>query len=100
CRLKARQHIAYRFAIVGDGIADASVGYFLDCGGDGSDLARAEFLDLLHLRREETDALDLISGIGPHHPDALTLLERAIDDPHQHHHAEIDVVPGVDQQRL
>ncbi len=34
------------------------------------------------------------------HADALALLEHAIDDAHQHHHAEIDVVPAVDQERL
>src|SRR5665811_1306377 len=32
--------------------------------------------------------------------DALALLEHAVDHAHQHHHAQIDVVPAVDQQRL
>ena len=34
------------------------------------------------------------------HADALALLEHAVDHAHQHDHAEIDVVPTVDQQRL
>src|SRR6202021_74090 len=88
------------FAIVGDGVADAGIGDFLDRGGDKADLAGPEFLDLLHHRREEADALDVVGGVGTHHPDALALFHHAIDDPDQHHHAEIDVVPTVDQQRF
>ena len=99
-RLEAGQHVGHRLAVVGDGVADAGVGDFLDRGGDEADLAGAEFVDLLHLRREEADALDVIGGVGAHHPDALALFHHAVDDPHQHHDAEIDVVPAVDQQRL
>ena len=99
-RLEARQHLGDRLPVVGDGVADAGVGDFLDRGGDEADLAGAEFVDLRHLRREEADALDVIGGVGAHHPDALALLHHAVDDAHQHHDAEIDVVPAVDQQRL
>src|SRR5262249_47939779 len=35
-----------------------------------------------------------------HHADALVFLQRAVDDTHQHHDAEIEVVPAIDQQRL
>ncbi len=35
-----------------------------------------------------------------HEADALALLQDAVDDAHQHHDAEIDIVPGIDQQRL
>src|SRR6266404_6124509 len=55
---------------------------------------------LLHLGGEETDTLDVIGGVGAHHPDTLALFHRAIDNAHQHHDAEIDVVPAVDQKRL
>ena len=99
-RLEARQHLGDRLAVVGDGVADARVGDFLDRGGDEADLAGAEFVDLRHLRREEADALDVIGGVGAHHADALALLHHAVDDAHQHDDAEIDVVPAVDQQRL
>jgi hypothetical protein len=75
-------------------------GHFLDRGGDEADFAGAEFLDLLHLRGEETNALDVVGSIGAHHSDALAFLHHAVDDPHQHHDAEIDVVPAIDQQRL
>ena len=99
-RLEARQHVGHRLAVVGDGVADAGIGHFLDRGGDEADLAGAEFVDLRHLRREEADALDVIGGVGAHHADALALFHHAVDDPDQHHDAEIDVVPAVDQQRL
>ena len=52
------------------------------------------------LRREDADAVDVVGGAGPHHADALALLEHAVDDAHQHDDAEIGVVPGVDEERL
>ena len=70
-RLEARQHLGDRLAVVGDGVADAGIGDFLDRRGDEADLAGAEFVDLRHLRREEADALDVIGRIGAHHADAL-----------------------------
>ena len=54
----------------------------------------------VHLRREETDALDVVGGAGAHHADAAALLHRAVDDADQNDDAEIDVVPAIDQQRL
>ena len=99
-RLEARQHLRHRLAVVGDGVADAGVGDFLDRGGDEADLAGAEFVGRRQLRREEADALDVVGGVGAHHADALALFHHAIDDANQHHDAEIDVVPAVHQQRL
>ena len=52
------------------------------------------------LGREHADAVDIVSRIGAHHADALVLAQHAVDDAHEHHDAEIDVVPAVDQQRL
>jgi len=99
-RLEARQHLGHRLPVVGDGVADARVGDLLDRRGDEADLAGAELVDLLHLRREEADALDVVGRIGAHHADAVALLHHAVDDADQDDHAEIDVVPAVDQQRL
>ena len=45
-------------------------------------------------------ALDVVSRIGAHHPDAVTLLHHAIDHPNEHDDAEIDVVPAIDQECL
>ena len=99
-RLEARQHFGHRLPVVGDGIADAGVGHFLDRRGDETDLAGAELVDLGHLRREEADTLDVIGRARAHHADAAALLHDAVDDADQHDDAEIDVVPAVDQQRL
>ena len=52
------------------------------------------------LGREHADAVDVVGRVGAHHADALALLQRAVDDAHQHDDAEIEVVPAVDQQRL
>ncbi len=98
--LEARQHLGDRLAVVGDGVADAGVGDFLDRGGDEADLTGAEFVDLRHLRREVSDALDIVGGAGAHHADARVLLHHAVDDANEHDDAEIDVVPAIDQQRL
>ena len=89
-----------RLAVVGDGIADAGVGHFLDRGGEKADLARPELRRLGELGREHADAVDLVGRVGAHHADALALLQGAVDDAHQHDDAEIGVVPAVDQQRL
>ena len=96
-RLESRQHVSHRLAIVGDGVAHSRVRHFLDRGGNEADLAGAELVDLLHLRGEEADTLDVIGSVGAHHPDALALFHHAIDNAHQHHDAEIDVIPAVDQ---
>ena len=73
-RAEAGQRLAHRLAVVGDGVADAGVGHFLDRGGEEADLAGAELLDVHHLRREHADAVDLVGGAGAHHADALALL--------------------------
>ena len=86
--------------LVGDGVADAGVGHFLDRGGEKADLAGAELVELDALGREHADAVDLVGGVGAHHADALALLQHAVDDAKQHDDAEIGVVPAVDQQRL
>ena len=99
-RAEAGQHFGDGFAVVGDGVADAGVGDLLDRRGDGADLARAELVDRRQLRREHAGAVDVIGRVGPHHADALALLQGAVDDAHQHDDAEIGVVPAVDQQRL
>ena len=99
-RLEARQHLGDRLAVVGDGVADARVGDFLDRRGDEADLAGAEFVHLRHLRREVADPLDVVRGAGAHHADARVLLQHAVDDANENHHAEIDIVPAIDQERF
>ena len=99
-RPEAGQRLVDRVALVGDGIADAGVGHFLDRGGQHADLAGTELVDELQLRREHAGAIDLVGGLDADHADALAFPEHAIDDPHQHDDAEISVVPAVHQQGL
>ena len=49
---------------------------------------------------EHADPVDIAGGAGLHEADLLTGPDRAIDDTHQNDHAQIGVVPAVDQQRL
>src|SRR5262249_5288783 len=79
---------------------DACVSHFLDRGREHPDLAWAELFHRLKLRSEYAGAVHLVARIRAHHTDALAFLEHAIDDAYEHHDAEIDVVPTVDQQRL
>ena len=69
-------------------------------GGDVADLARAQIVGRDHLRREHADLLDAVHRAVRHHADFLAALQAAVLHPHQDHHAEILVVPAIDQQRL
>ena len=98
--LEARQGLGATALLVGDGVAHARVRHLLDLRGDESDLAGAEHGHILHLGLEDADLLDLVMGVRAHHLDALALLHGAVDDAHQHHHAQIGVIPAIDQQGL
>ena len=99
-RAKTRQGILDRLAIVGDGVAHARVGDFFDRGGKHADLAGTELVHRRELGREHAGAVHVVGGVGAHHADALAFLEHAVNDTHQHNHAEIEVVPAVNQQCL
>ena len=58
---------------VGDGVADAGLGDFLDLRGDEADLAGAELGQLLDLGAEAADAVDQVGGAGGHELDLLAL---------------------------
>ena len=49
-RLEAGQRRGGRAAVLGDGVADAGVGHFLDRAGEEADLAGAELVDVDQLR--------------------------------------------------
>ncbi len=51
---------------VGDGVADAGLGDFLDLRGDEADLAGAELAQLLDLGAEAADAVDEVVGARGH----------------------------------
>ena len=86
--------------LVGDRVADPRIRHLLDRGGEESDLTRPELVGGFLLGAEDTHPVDQIAGIGRNELDPLASLELAIDHPHQHHHSEIGVVPGIDEQRL
>ena len=98
--LKPGRIVCGRALVLGDGIADAGVGDFLDRSGDEAELAGAELVDGEHLRREHAGALDRIFGAGAHHADGLALFQHAIDDAHEDDDAEIGIVPAIDQHGL
>src|SRR6185312_7301011 len=65
---------------VGDRVADAGLGDFLDLRGDEADLAGAELAELLDLGAEAADAVDEVGGAGGHELDLRPLADRAVDD--------------------
>jgi hypothetical protein len=89
-----------RFPVVGDRVADAGIGHFLDRGGHEADLARDQAHRCHQLGRDDADPVHRVAGAGAHHADLLALFQLAVDDAHQHDDAEIGVVPAVDQHGL
>ncbi len=99
-RLEARQRLRRRVLLVGHGIADARVGHFLDRRREEAHLAGPQLRQHFLLRAEDADALHLIVAAGGHHLHLLAALEHALFDAHQHHDAEIGVVPAIDEHGL
>ena len=97
---KPRQRAVGGLAVVGDGVADPGVGDLLDRGRDEPDLARPQPVDQQCLGGQHADAVDQVGGTVAHEADLLALLQRTVLHPHQRHHAQIAVVPGIDHQRL
>ena len=98
--LEAGQRLGGGAALVGQGVAHRGVGHLLDGGGEEADLAGAEARHVGGLGVEHAHLVDAVAGAGVHQPHLLAGGERAVDHPHQHHHAEVGVVPGVDQERF
>ena len=96
--LEALQRLGGRLALVGDGVADGGVGHFLDLGGDEADLAGAELSTGVFLGRKTPTRS--IRWVEPF----CIILTRwpAFSTPSNTrtstHHAQVGVVPGVDQQ--
>src|SRR6185369_1435356 len=85
---------------IGDGVADAGLGDFLDLRGDEADLAGAELGQLLDLGAEDADAVDEVGGASGHELDLGALADAAVDDADEDDNAEIGVVPAVDEHGL
>ena len=98
--LEAGQRLGGGAFDVGDGVADRGLADFLDLRGDEADFARGELVELFDLGGEAADAVDQMLGAGGHEFDRLALPDHAVDDPDQDDHAEVGVVPAVDQHRF
>ena len=99
-RFEARQRGVGALLLVGDGVADAGVADLFDRGGEEADFAGAEFVDIVHLRAEHAEAVDVVDGAGWHHRMRSPFLITPVDDADQDDDAEIAVIPAVDQHRL
>ena len=86
--------------LVRDRIADTGVANLLDGCGENADLARPQFRDVLHRRRQHRQLVQPVGGAGLHHLDLIALADGAVHDPDHHDDAQIAVIPGIDQHRL
>ena len=109
--IEAREHLRLHFLEAGHGlvgrilgarhgVAHASVLELLDAGNHEAHFTRGERGAALGLRREDAELLDEMIGAGGHQADLVLRTERAVDDAHEHHHADVVVEPGVDDEGL
>jgi hypothetical protein len=94
----ARQRLARRPLLAGQGVADADLGDVLDAGDDVTDLPGVERRHRHHARREDADLVDLHAGAGGHQAHPLVGAKRAVDHPDEGHHATVLVVRRVEDQ--
>ncbi len=81
------------------GVADLGGLQRLDAGDDEADLAGRQLVACDRIGREHAELLDAVDRIAGHHADPLALRQRTVDDPHQHHDADVVVEPRVDDHR-
>jgi hypothetical protein len=98
--LEARERTFRRLLGVGEGVADLGTGDVLDAGNDVADLTNLQERLVQRLRREHAHAVHLIGAAHRHRNDPALGMQASGLDPHQRHHTEVVVVPGVDDQRL
>ncbi len=98
-RFEPRQRFGARTAFLGDGIPHTGVRHRLHAGIDKADLAGAKFINRRRFRREHADTFDNMCRAGAHHADLHALADAAMPHPDKRHHAEIGVIPAIDQQR-
>ena len=79
-----------------DGIAYFGSLQLFDTGNDVAHLTRAQRVTRHVMWCEHAQVVGDVGGTGGHHLDALALVQLAVHHAHQHHHADIGVVPTVD----
>ena len=98
--LEPRQGSLRGLPVEGHGIAHFGSLELLDARDDESDLPGRQRLALRRLRREDTHLLTQDGDIGGHQPDLVLGAQSAVEHSDQHHHTDIIVEPGVDDQSL
>ena len=98
--LEARQCRGRRPVRQSDRVADLGRLEFLDAGNDEADFAGGQAVALQRFGSEYADLLAQKRAAGGHQADPVFGLQTALHDSHQHHHANIVIEPGVDDQGL
>ena len=88
-----------RAVFEGDGVADAGLAHVLHAGDQVADLADAEGIRLDWLGRDDADLEQFVGRLRRHHPDALAVVEFAVDHADIGDDAAVGVVDGVEDQR-
>ncbi len=83
----------------GDGVTDLGLTDVLHAGDDVAHLADADAVGRGHLRGGDADLQQLVGGAGGHHPDALALVELAVDHTDVRDDAAVRVVDRVEDHR-
>ncbi|RPK76104.1 hypothetical protein EES45_23820 [Streptomyces sp. ADI97-07] len=97
--LVATQRLGRPVVQGGDGVTDLGLPDVLHPGDDVADLTDADAVGRGHLRGGDTDLQQLVGGSGRHHPDALALVELAVDDPDVGDDSAVGVVDRVEDHR-
>ena len=97
--LVAAERLLGTLVELGDRVTHLGLPDILHAGDQVAHLTDGQAVGRLHLRRVRADLQQLVSGAGRHHPDALALAERAVDDLHVGHDTAVGVVDRVEDHR-
>ena len=81
------------------GVADLGGVDLLDAGDDEAYIAGGKLVAADRLGREHAHLFATVDRARRHQQDLVLGLQHAVDDPHQHHHADVIVEPGIDDER-
>ena len=98
--LKARQRFVCRVAGGGQGIAHRRAEDVFDRADQPANLAAFQLGTVNLFRGKDAQTVGVIDLAGAHDLDLIALAHGAVFNPHQRHHAEVVIEPGVDNQRL
>ena len=99
-RFKAVQSGRAGFFVFGHRIPDTGIGDFFNRRGKIADFTGGQRVHRVALRAKHADLIDRMGRAGRHHANFHAFFQRAVNHPHQHHHAQIRVIPAIDQHRF